>query len=331
VINEQLIHTGQHYDYEMSEIFFKEMGIREPDHNLGIGSASHAEQTGRMMMALEKSIAQIAPNLVMVYGDTNSTLAGALTAVKMHIPVAHVEAGLRSKNRAMSEEINRILTDHISDILFCPTGGAVQALSQEGITEGVHMVGDVMYDALLYHLPQARNSKILEQLNLQKGEYALATVHRAANTDNPKNMQALLAAFGMLSTPIVLPLHPRTQKLLAEFGFSVPPNVSQVEPVGYLDILALEENANCVLTDSGGMQKEAYWLGVRCITLRNETEWVETVDAGWNTLVGVDLEMICNTFDTWSPKGKRPPIYVDGHAAEVIRDIIARNIYTQEK
>jgi len=327
VFNEQLIHTGQHYDYGMSDVFFKEMRIRAPEYNLGIGSASHAEQTGRMMMELEKVFAQIKPDCVLVYGDTNSTLAGALTAVKLHIPVAHVEAGLRSKNRAMPEEINRVVTDRISDILFCPTDGAVQGLSNEGISQGVHMVGDVMYDAMLYHLSKAREgSKILDQLNLQKGRYALATVHRAANTDNRDNMQVILTAFGKLSTQIVFPLHPRTRKLLAEFGFSLPPNISPIEPVGYLDILSLEENANCILTDSGGIQKEAYWLGVRCITLRDETEWVETVDAGWNTITGTDIERISTAYETWFPQGERPLIYGGGHAAEKIRDVLIASL-----
>jgi len=327
VFDEQLIHTGQHYDYGMSDVFFKEMGIRAPEYNLGIGSASHAEQTGRMMMELEKVFAQMKPDCVMVYGDTNSTLAGALTAAKLHIPVAHVEAGLRSNNRAMPEEINRVVTDHISDILFCPTEEAVQGLSNEGILKGVHMVGDVMYDAMLYHLSKAREgSKILDQLNLQKGMYALVTVHRAANTDNRDNMQAILTAFGKLSTQIIFPLHPRTRKLLAEFGFSFPPNVSTIEPVGYIDMLALEENANCILTDSGGIQKEAYWLGVRCITLRDETEWVETVDAGWNTVTGINGERISTAYETWFPQGERPLVYGDGHAAEKIRDVLVASL-----
>jgi len=249
----------------------------------------------------------------------------------MNIPVAHVEAGLRSNNRAMPEEINRVVTDHLSDILFCPTDGAVQSLSREGISGNVHMVGDVMYDAMLYHLSRARDrSKILEQLDVQGGQYALATVHRASNTDNHLNMQAILTAFGKLPAQVIFPLHPRTRKLLAEFGFSIPPNVSPIEPVGYLDMLALEENANCILTDSGGIQKEAYWLGVRCITLRDETEWVETVDAGWNTLVGTDIEQICNAYATWFPEGKHPLVYGDGHAAEKIRDILLDSLCAKE-
>jgi UDP-N-acetylglucosamine 2-epimerase len=321
--DEKLIHTGQHYDYGMSEVFFKEMGIQEPEYNLGIGSGTHAEQTGGMMVELEKTFSRINPDLVLIYGDTNSTLAGALTASKMQIPVAHVEAGLRSYNRAMPEEVNRIIADHLSSFMFCPTTAAVKNLASEGIVEGVHNVGDVMYDALLYNLSLARNrSTILEDLALQKDEYALATVHRAGNTDDQNNMRAILEAFRHISTRIVFPLHPRTRKLLAEFGLSIPSNVSLVEPVGYLDMLVLEENANCILTDSGGIQKEAYLLGVRCITLRDETEWVETVKAGWNSLVGTNTDRICNAYETWFPEGERALLYGDGHAAEKIRDVL---------
>jgi len=323
IFDEKLIHTGQHYDYGMSEVFFKEMGIWEPEYNLGVGSGSHAEQTGRMMVELEKTFTRINPDLVLVYGDTNSTLAGALTASKMQIPVAHVEAGLRSYNRAMPEEVNRVVADHLSCLLFCPTEVSVANLSSEGIVEGVHNVGDVMYDALLFNLSIARNqSAILEDLALQKNEYALATVHRAGNTDDRNNMRAILEAFGRIPARIVFPLHPRTRKLLAQFGLSPPPNVSLIEPVGYLEMLALEENANCILTDSGGIQKEAYLLGVRCITLRDETEWVETVEAGWNTLAGANTDRVCNAYESWFPKGNRVLLYGDGHAAEKIRDVL---------
>lgn len=323
--DEKLIHTGQHYDYGMSEIFFTELGIRAPDYNLGVGSGSHAEQTGKMMVELEKVLRSIDPDLVLVYGDTNSTLAGALTAAKMQIPVAHVEAGLRSHNRAMPEEINRIVTDHLSNILLCPTDAAVQSLAQEGIVNGVHNVGDVMYDALLHNISLAREkSPILTKLDLKSGGYTLATVHRAANTDVPTNMDAILMAFGQLSTRIVFPLHPRTRKLLSQFGLSVPPNVSLIEPIGYLDMLILEENADCIMTDSGGIQKEAYLLGVRCITLRDETEWVETVETGWNRLVGVDTEAICAAYETWFPGKERPELYGNGQAAQKIADIIWR-------
>jgi UDP-GlcNAc3NAcA epimerase len=323
VFQEVLIHTGQHYDYGMSEVFFTELGIHEPEYNLGVGSGSHAEQTGKMMVELEKVFDSLKPDLVLVYGDTNSTLAGALTASKMQIPIAHVEAGLRSYNRAMPEEINRVVTDQLSSILLCPTAAAVRCLEKEGIVKGVHNVGDVMYDALLHNLALARKtSTILSQLDLQAGKYALATVHRAANTDDPAKMGSILNAFGELSTRIVFPVHPRTRKLLAKFGLSAPANVSLVDPVGYFDVLVLQENAECVLTDSGGMQKEAYLLGVRCITLRDETEWVETVEAGWNRLVGADSKAIRSAYSTWFPQGERPALYGDGEAAQKIRRIL---------
>lgn len=320
--DEKLIHTGQHYDYGMSEVFFEQLGIA-PHYNLGVGSGSHAEQTGGMMMALERLFSEIQPDLALVYGDTNSTLAGALVAAKAGIPLAHVEAGLRSYNRAMPEEVNRVVADHLSDILFCPTEAAVQNLAKEGIRENVYQVGDVMYDALLHNLTQARGrSTVLSDLDLQAGQYALVTVHRAANTDDPANMTAILTALGALPTRVVFPLHPRTRKLLARYGLSAPPNVSLLEPVGYFDMLILEENANCILTDSGGMQKEAYLLGVRCITLRDETEWVETVEAGWNTLAGARVEAIRAAYETWFPRGERPALYGDGHAGEKICAIL---------
>ena len=322
--NEVLIHTGQHYDYGMSDIFFEEMQIRPPDFNLSVGGGSHGEQTGKMLIELEKVFADVKPDCVLVYGDTNSTLAGALTAAKNGILLAHVEAGLRSYNRAMPEEVNRVVTDHVSNFLFCPTDAAVQNLAREGIVDGVHRVGDVMYDALFHNLLLARaRSQILARLELQKGEYALATVHRAANADNPARMKSILDAFSALSLKVVFPVHPRTRKMIQEWGLSANGNVLFIEPQGYFDIMMLQENANCILTDSGGMQKEAYLLGVRCITLREETEWVETVEAGWNKLAGVDPEAIKTAFESWHPQRERALLYGDGHAAEEISDILA--------
>lgn len=324
---EVMIHTGQHYDYEMSDLFFEEMDMREPDFNLGVGGGSHGEQTGRMLIELEKVITSIKPDCILVYGDTNSTLAGALVAGKVGIPLAHVEAGLRSYNRAMPEEVNRVLTDHVSSLLFCPTDAAVENLSKEGITKGVHQVGDVMYDALLHNLRLAQNQlSLLFQLGVIKGEYALATVHRAGNTDNQKNMQSILDGLGSLPTRVIFPVHPRTRIRVAEWRCIVNSNISLIEPLGPLDILQLQKNANCILTDSGGMQKEAYLLGVRCITLREETEWVETVSAGWNKLAGVDAQMIQNLFEKWQPDGERPLLYGDGHAAEKICQILAQEL-----
>jgi len=324
---EVFIHTGQHYDYGMSEVFFAEMKMRPPDFNLGIGGGSHGVQTGRMLIELEKIFDDIKPDCVLVYGDTNSTLAGALAAAKAQIPLAHVEAGLRSYNRAMPEEINRVLTDHVSTLLFCPTDAAVKNLAEEGIEKGVHRVGDVMYDALLHNLGMAREkSKIKKNLDLKKGEYALATVHRAANTDDRERMFSILSALGQLSSRVIFPVHPRTRKMMQEWGISVNSNVTMIEPVGYFDMLALQENANCILTDSGGIQKEAYLLGVRCITLREETEWVETVSAGWNQLAGVDQQKIVNLFENWFPHGEREPLYGDGHSSKQICDILSSSL-----
>ena len=321
--NEVMIHTGQHYDYEMSDLFFKEMDMRQPDFNLGIGGGTHGAQIGMMLIELEKVISAVKPDCVLVYGDTNSTLAGALTAAKAGIPLAHVEAGLRSYNRAMPEEVNRVLTDHVSSWLFCPTDAAIKNLQKEGITKGVHQIGDVIYDALLRNLEIARaKSQILERMSLKKGEYALATVHRAGNTDDRTNMQSILDALGSLPTRVIFPVHPRTRKRIEEWKFAINENVSLIEPLGPLDILQLQENADCILTDSGGMQKEAYLLGARCITLRDETEWVETVSAGWNSLAGVDAKRIRALYGTWKPARERPLLYGDGHAAEKIAQIL---------
>jgi len=327
VFKEVLIHTGQHYDFSMSDLFFEELGIRPPDLNLGIGSGSHGEQTGRMLIELENALTTLKPDCVMVYGDTNSTLAGALTAAKMQIPIAHVEAGLRSYNRDMPEEINRVVCDHLSALLFCPTVNAVKNLASEGISKGVHNVGDVMYDAMRYDLTIARKQpNVLKRLGLVKYQYAMVTFHRAGNTDNVDRMMAIMHALGQLKTTVMFPVHPRTKRTLTESNLPVSPNVRMIEPVGHLDMLILEENANCILTDSGGIQKEAYLLGTRCITLREETEWVETVTAGWNKLTGVSPDAIRTAFETWFPAGERPALYGDGHAAEKIREVLLTSL-----
>lgn len=276
--NEVIIHTGQHYDHGMSSIFFDELGIREPDFNLGIGSGPHGLQTGAMLAAVEKVLLNEHPDWVLVYGDTNSTLAGALAATKLHFPVAHIEAGLRSFNRRMPEEINRVLTDHVSDFLFCPTTTSVENLSNEGIHQGVHLVGDVMYDVLLHFLPLAiKRSKVLDTLLVDPKTYCLATIHRAENTDSSNRLRSLLTCLELTGLPVVFPLHPRTALAIKEFNLELPNNVKGIEPVGYLDMIALLKSAQTVLTDSGGLQKEAFLLGVPCITLREETEWVETI------------------------------------------------------
>jgi UDP-GlcNAc3NAcA epimerase len=288
-IHEILVHTGQHYDKDMSDVFFRELEIPRPDLHLGIGSGTHGAQSGRMLAALERAILKKRPHWVLVYGDTNSTLAGALAAAKMKIPVAHVEAGLRSFNRQMPEEINRVLADHSSDLLFAPTETAVANLLREGIDRRKIMrVGDVMYDAALYYGTKAeRASKVLAKHALVPGDYVLATVHRAENTDDPRRLHAIFGALRHLSRDIavVVPVHPRTRSALARSGRHASDALKLIEPVGYLDMVMLEKQARLIATDSGGVQKEAFFYRVPCATLRTETEWVELVEAGWNRLV----------------------------------------------
>jgi len=324
--NEFILHTGQHYSENMSRLFFAELGLPEPNINLEIGSGSHAEQTGGMLLGIDRYLESIQPDWMIVYGDTNSTLAGALAAAKREIPIAHVEAGLRSFNRSMHEEINRLVSDHLSTLLFCPTDQAVENLKKEGITKGVYQVGDVMADSLaVFREIAEKKSTILQALKVEPCKYALATVHRSGNTDDRGNLTAIIDGFSHIQSELIFPMHPRTQKMMAEFGLKFPPNLRVIEPVGYLDMLMLESNAECILTDSGGIQKEAYLLGVRCITLREETEWVETVTAGWNCLVGANSSEIKARFDDCHPKNERPQIYGDGHAADKIIDILLRN------
>jgi len=320
-INEIIVHTGQHYDDNMSAVFFQELKIPKPDFNLGVGSGFHGWQTAQMLIRIEEILIKQKPDLAMVYGDTNSTLAGALAAVKLHIPIAHVEAGLRSFNRKMPEEINRILTDHCADILFCPTKTAINNLRNEGFTNIVndgkivesidsslptphsfHLthhpspltlnVGDTMYDVVLQFLKIAqRRSTILEDLGMKPKEYLVATVHRPYNTDIPENLESIISAFIEINEPIIFIVHPRTRKILESLSPSrLTPysSLKMISPVGYLDMLILEQNARAILTDSGGIQKEAYFFGVPCVTMRTETEWIETVEAGWNVAVGAD-------------------------------------------
>jgi UDP-GlcNAc3NAcA epimerase len=326
---EIIVHTGQHYDPEMSDVFFTELEIPKPDYNLGVGSGSHGKQTGKMLEKIEAVLLKEKPDFVVVYGDTNSTLAGALAAVKLHIPVAHVEAGLRSFDRSMPEEINRIVTDHMSDLLFCPTQCAVDNLLKEGITKGVHLVGDVMMDALNYNKPLAESkSGILKQLNLESGEYLVLTVHRPSNTDSRENMQNILSAIGKSGRITVFPVHPRTQKYLREYSLweSLSPAIRGTRPLGYLDMVKLMAHAEKILTDSGGMQKEAYMLGIPCISLRDTTEWVETLEEGWNVLAGTDQETILSYIkqDKVISKNKKQ-YFGDGCAAEKI--VNALNIF----
>ncbi|MBI3969386.1 MAG: UDP-N-acetylglucosamine 2-epimerase (non-hydrolyzing) [Chloroflexi bacterium] len=325
---EVLVHTGQHYDYAMSDVFIAELGIPTPEHNLGVGSGSHGVQTGQMLERIEAVLLAERPDIVLVYGDTNSTLAGALAAAKLGIPIAHVEAGLRSFVRTMPEEINRVVADHLSELLLCPTETAIANLRREGITAGVYNCGDVMYDAVLQHAPvAAKRSTVLREHDLTPGEYVLTTVHRAENTDAPERLRGILTGLSLLGRPVLFPIHPRTRPKLAEADATVGPNVKLVAPVGYLDMLALERSALLVATDSGGVQKEAYFLGVPCATLREETEWPETLTGGWNVLVGSDPERLAQALDGASSLRRspppRPPVFGDGAAAEAIGKILS--------
>lgn len=314
---EILVHTGQHYDYEMSGIFFDGLEIPVPDFNLGVGSGQHGTQTGAMLAAIESVLVAERPDCLLVYGDTNSTLAGALAASKLSVPVAHVEAGLRSFNRRMPEEINRVVADHLSDLLLCPSDVAVGHLAAEGITRNVHQVGDVMLDVLNWaqQRSKAHPSEILKRLGVSTKSYLLATIHRSENTDDPARLSSIVAAFNAVDEPVIFPVHPRTRKAIAGAGCSLESHVQVIDPVGYLDMIALTRSARLVLTDSGGLQKEAYWVGVPCITLRDETEWVETVESGWNSLVGSDAKKIVDAVRSFAPADPRPTLYGDGRAA----------------
>lgn len=317
-IEESIVHTGQHFDDNMSAVFFEELAIPKPAFNLDIHGGRHGQMTGRMLEAIEAVLAEQAPHAVMVYGDTNSTLAGALAAAKLHIPVLHIEAGLRSFNRRMPEEINRVLSDHLSSLLFCPTREAVRNLASEGITAGIHNVGDVMYDATLFARRAAeRSSAVLARLGLSPGGYSLCTLHRAENTDDPERFARVLryleAAAG--AGPVVFPIHPRTRQTLDRSGLS-PKGLLLIEPVGYFDMHRLLSGARQVLTDSGGVQKEAYFHRVPCVTLRDETEWVETIAAGWNRLW---------TCETYKERGEIAD-YGDGRAGEAIARLLASEL-----
>ena len=334
--DEILIHTGQHYDWEMSGVFFSELNIPKPSYNLGIGSGTHAEQTGNMLIALEKVLAKERPDAVLVYGDTNSTIAGALAAAKLHIPVIHVEAGMRSFNKKMPEEINRIATDAIADLFLCSTKTAVEHLRREGKTENVHLAGDVMIDALKKNKQIANaKSKILQQLKLKPKSYVLATVHRAENTDEKEKLSSIIDAMVLSRERIIFDLHPRTLNCLEKYGLlgklKNSANITITKGLGPIDFLKLQMHAKKILTDSGGIQKEAYALGVPCITLRNETEWVESVQAKWNLLVGTDKKKIISALRNFSPRTKRTNLYGSGNSANKICAIIAKWWKSHEK
>lgn len=323
---EILIHTGQHYDEGMSAVFFRELDIPVPEYTLGIGSGSHGSQTGRMLEAIERVLVDERPDAVMVYGDTNSTLAGALAAAKLLIPVVHVEAGLRSFNRRMPEETNRVLTDHVSTLLLCPSHHAAGQLEREGIREGVHVIGDVM--AVAFHDARARAAATLSELEkfgIRSGEYWLATIHRAENTGDRSKLCRILEALnglGSVERPVVFPVHPRTRAAIDELAWRPGSGVRVLDPVGYLDMVLLQTCARGIITDSGGVQKEAYWAGVPCTTLRDETEWVETLEHGWNALAGTDVDRILALARRARPPLPQPELYENRAAADEAVELI---------
>jgi UDP-GlcNAc3NAcA epimerase len=326
---EILVHTGQHYDYLMSQAFFDELGILTPDYNLEVGSGSHGRQTAEILVRLEDVLLRERPDLVIVRGDTNSTLAGALAGSKLHIPTAHIEAGERSFDRRMPEEINRLVADCVADVHFCVSRAAVQRLATEGITNSVHWVGDVMLDALLQNRPIARRkSDALVRLDVEPDTYALVTIHRAANTDDPVRLAQIVETLNSVPETVVFPAHPRTSKALTQLGAHFAAHVKLIEPVSYFDMMILEENARLIATDSGGVQREAYFLGIPCLTLRDETEWTETVEVGWNRLVGTDPDQVIDVWSSFTPPAERPPIFGDGTAARRIAQILENGLVT---
>jgi UDP-N-acetylglucosamine 2-epimerase len=321
-VDEVVLHTGQHYDRELSQIFFDELGLEAPAYRLEAGSGSHAEQTARMLPGIEHAILEEEPECVVVFGDTNSTLAGALAASKIGSPIAHVEAGLRSFDRTMPEELNRVIVDRLSTLLFCPTDTAVANLGAEGIAEGVHEVGDVMLDANLRLAPIARQrSQALALVGVEAGGYLLATVHREANV-RPPALGRIVEALNALEEPVILPLHPKTAGAIEEEGHRLGGHVHPRPPLGYVDFAALASQARLILTDSGGVQKEAYWYRIPCVTLRENTEWVETVELGWNRLVGSDTERIVAAVRDATAPAEHPDLYGDGRAADSIADLV---------
>ncbi|MGZ4272718.1 MAG: non-hydrolyzing UDP-N-acetylglucosamine 2-epimerase [Solirubrobacteraceae bacterium] len=318
---EILVHTGQHFDDSLSAVFFAELGLPAPDRQLGIALGSATSQAARMLAALEPVLTAEAPDAVLVYGDTNSTLAGALAGAQARVPVAHVEAGMRSFDRTMPEELNRVLTDHAGSLLLCSTEAAVANLRRESVTGRIELVGDVMVDVAMVSQPKARlRADLVEARGLRRGEYLLATAHRAGNVDDPDRLRRLVEVLTGLPFPVVLPLHPRTAARLDGAGLidrlASAPGVTLTEPLGYLELTALLCNARAAVTDSGGLQKEAYLAGVPCITLRPNTEWTETVEAGWNVLVDLDLHRLLAALERPVPAAPPPPLYGDGHAGE---------------
>ncbi len=332
-INEEiLLHTGQHYDENMSASFFRDLNIPTPDYNLGVGSGNHGQQTGEMLKGIEDVILKEKPNLVLLYGDTNSTIAGSLAAVKLHIPVAHIESGLRSFNRYMPEEINRVTTDHLSSILFAPTDEAVKNLEKEGISrDRIFRTGDVMFDAFLFAKENLDLDMILNKYNLKENEYVLSTVHRPENTDKKEDLKSLFDGLNGSPKTVILPLHPRTRSFIEKHSFNKEmwDNIRFIDPVGYLDFIGLEIGAWKIATDSGGIQKEAYLASKPCITMRKQTEWVETVGAGWNVITSNNTRKIIDSLNNFNPTNVQTPLYGDGKASEEISEVI--NQYSDKK
>ncbi len=323
-IKETIIHTGQHFDSLMSDVFFQDLDLPTPQHHLNIHSLNHGAMTGRMMEKIEELLINDKPDWVCVYGDTNSTLAGALVAAKLNIPLLHIEAGLRSFNRQMPEEVNRVVTDHLAQLLFAPTDLAVKCLEKEGIFQGVHLVGDVMMDALMHYRTKANEtSDILERHKLNNNEYYLATIHRPSNTDERQRLRSILESFTQLDLPVIFPIHPRTQSLIEKMELSkylTANSIVPIPPVSYLDMLVLESACRCIITDSGGIQKEAYIFERPCFTLRNETEWKETVDVGWNQLV--QPENLSEAVANFTRPSECPKLYGNGDAAIKITEVL---------
>lgn len=314
-----IIHTGQHYDYNMSTLFVEQFELPAPDVNLNVGSGTHAEQTGKIMVGVERIVCELKPKAVVVFGDTNSTLAATLAAAKYYYPVVHVEAGVRCFNRRMPEEINRTLIDHASDYLICPSELAVRNLQREGVTRGILNVGDLMYDSFLLAKSAAmKREQVLRGNCVESGKYILSTIHREAATESSQTLIRMLETLGELGEPVILPMHPRTSGCLKDMGFEPKAGslLKIIEPVGYLDMLQLLLNARKVITDSGGVQKEAYWAGVPCITMMNETTWPETIEAGWNVLVGLNRELVCSAAKLPIPTSERPEVYGPPGAAQ---------------
>lgn len=330
---ETIVHTGQHYDANMSEIFFDEMNIPRPDIHLNIGGGTHGQMTGEMLIKIEEQLIKLKPDLVLIYGDTNSTIAGSLAASKLNIPTVHVEAGLRSFWKKMPEEQNRILTDHLANWLFCPSITAVENLAKESITKNVFNVGDIMLDANIYYRQLLEDENGISRLSkipnieakIKEGDFILATVHRAENTDDRDKLNEIISAFNEFEYSVILPLHPRTRKIISESGFTFNENVTTIEPVGFFEMLDLEMKSKCIITDSGGVQKEAYFIKKPCITLRDQTEWVETVYSGWNMLTGVSKEKILQAANNIKVPETHPNFYGDGNTGDKILSILSSN------